>query len=339
MSRPSRIEFPGAVYHVTSRGDRREMIYRDDDDRGAQLTVIAQAMDRFDAQVLTYCLMGNHFHLVLHTRQANLSRLMRHVNGVYTQAFNRRHGLVGHLFQGRFKAILVDREAYLLALCRYVERNPVAAGIASAPDDWLWSSCRAHLGQAATPDWLDSDGLLSYLIGAPVDSVAHRERALLLYAKLVSQRQDDDETCWHDALRTQVFLGDESFVERMQAQAERERVLHKAIPKARRLRPLTWPDCLAHCNGDRARALHMAYREGGATMTALARQAGLSVTHVSRLIGPGSKGRPDPLTPLTPLTPIKKRVEGRYKIPFEYGDDVVKLVVSRCTESESGRGG
>ena len=129
MSRPLRIKFPGAVYHVTLRGDRREPIYRDDEDRTTHLEVIAQAMDRFDAQVLAYCQMGNHYHLVLHTRQANLSRLMRHVNGVYTQAFNQRHALVGHLFQGRFKAILVDRDAYLLALCRYVERNPVAAGL------------------------------------------------------------------------------------------------------------------------------------------------------------------------------------------------------------------
>lgn len=102
MSRPRRIEFPGAIDHVTSRGDRREPIYRDDIDRNAQLDVIAQAMDRFDAQELAYCQMGNHYHLVLHTRQANLSRLLRHVNGVYTQAYNRRHGLVGHRFQGRF---------------------------------------------------------------------------------------------------------------------------------------------------------------------------------------------------------------------------------------------
>lgn len=121
---------------MTSRGDRHEPIYRDDEDRLAQLEIIAQAMDRFDAQVLAYCQMGNHYHLVLHTRQANLSRLMRHVNGVYTQAFNRRHGLVGHLFQGRFKAVLVDRDAYLLALCRYVERNPVAAGMVADVRQW-----------------------------------------------------------------------------------------------------------------------------------------------------------------------------------------------------------
>ena len=95
MSRQLRIEFPGAVYHVTSRGDRREPIYRDDTDRQAQLDILAQAMDRFDAQVLAYCQMGNHFHLVLHTRSANLSRLMRHHNGVHARAFNRRRGFVG----------------------------------------------------------------------------------------------------------------------------------------------------------------------------------------------------------------------------------------------------
>ncbi|MEY2872687.1 MAG: hypothetical protein RLZZ373_58 [Pseudomonadota bacterium] len=100
MSRPLRIEFPGADYHVTSRGDRREHIYRDYADRLLQLEVLATAMEWFDAQVLAYCHRGTHYHLMLHTRQGNLSQLMRHLNGVYTQAFNRRHGLVGHLFQG-----------------------------------------------------------------------------------------------------------------------------------------------------------------------------------------------------------------------------------------------
>ena len=168
MSRPLRIEFPGAIYHVTSRGDRREPIYRDDEDRVAQIEVIARAMERFDAQALAYCQMDNHFHLVLHTRRANLSRLMRHVNGVYTQAFNRRHGLAGHLFQGRFKAIVVDRDAYLLDLCRHVERNPVATGLVARAEEWPWSSCRAHVGLAATPPWLDTDGLHGYLLGAGV---------------------------------------------------------------------------------------------------------------------------------------------------------------------------
>jgi len=118
------------VYHVTSRGDRRESIFADDQDRVALLAVVEQGLERFDAQMLAYCLMGNHYHFVLHTRSANLSLLMRHINGVCSQRYNRRHGLVGHLLQGRFKAILVDRDAYLLEVCRNVELNPVRACLA-----------------------------------------------------------------------------------------------------------------------------------------------------------------------------------------------------------------
>lgn len=284
MSRPLRIEFPGAIYHVTSRGDRREPIYRDEADRQAQLDLVAQAMDRFDAQVLAYCQMGNHCHFVLHTRAANLSRLMRHVNGVYTQAFNRRHGLVGHLFQGRFKAILVDRDAHLLALCRYVERNPVAAGLVLHPADWRWSSCRAHLGIDATPGWLDSDGLHGYLLGRAVASARDRRNACRRYAELVAAGQASDGSFWAARLRRQVYLGDDDFVERMQANVRPDLSERRDIPKAQRLRPTSWPQWLLRCEGERNPALWRAYREGGMTMTALAQQAGLSVSHVSRLI-------------------------------------------------------
>jgi putative transposase len=285
MSRPLRIEFPGAIYHLTSRGDRRESIYRDDTDRRSQLTIIAHATDRFDAQVLAYCLMGNHYHLVMHTRQANLSRLMRQINGVYTQTYNRRHGLTGHVFQGRYKAILVDRDAYLLALCRYVERNPVAAGMVRSPGDWAWSSYRAHVDLAPTPGWLDTDGLHGYLRGRPVESLADRRRACARYAALVDQASESDATFWQDALHGQVFLGDETFAEQMQGKAPAATRTAKDIPKAqRRLRAGTWSGYLALFDGDRDRALHAAYRDGGMTMTALARQAQLSVAHVGRRI-------------------------------------------------------
>jgi REP element-mobilizing transposase RayT len=292
MSRPLRIEFPGAVYHVTSRGDRREPIYRDDHDRMAQLDVIAQAMDRFDAQVLAYCLMGNHYHLVLHTRQANLSRLMRHVNGVYTQAFNRRHGLVGHLLQGRFKANLVDRDAYLLALCRYVERNPVAAGLVRQPQDWSWSSCRAHLGLEGTPPWLDSDGLHGYLLARSPQTHGDRRRAARIYTRLVTAADAGDEAFWHTHLRQQIFLGDEAFAQRMQARAEPARRSARDVPRPQRqpvadtpaARERLWKQCLNECQHDRAAALLRAYRGHGMTMTALAPLAGLSVSRVSRLI-------------------------------------------------------
>jgi putative transposase len=286
MSRPLRIEFPGAVYHVTSRGDRREPIYRDDVDRAQQLDVLAQATERFDVEVLAWCQMGNHYHLVLHTREPNLSSFMRHLNGVYTQAFNRRHGLVGHLFQGRFKAILVDRDAYLLALCRYVERNPLAAKLVRAPADWPWSSCRAHLGLASTPPWLDTDGLHGYLIGRTVASARDRQLAVAHYRELVNDSQTGDAQFWQDALRGQIYLGDEDFVRRMQARAEPQRLAARGTPQSQRRKPLSrsWGEFLTACDGDRPRALQMAYRSGGVTMTELARQSGLSLSHVSRLI-------------------------------------------------------
>ncbi|MBX3599282.1 MAG: transposase [Rubrivivax sp.] len=290
MSRPLRLEFPGAVYHVTSRGDRREPIYRDDQDRIDHLAVLEQAMDRFDAQVLAYCLMGNHFHLVLHTRRANLSRLMRHLNGVYTQRFNRRHGLVGHLFQGRFKAILVDRDAYLLALCRYVERNPVAAGLVAAAELWPWSSCQAHLGLVPTPPWLDSDGLHGYLLGGPLAGAADRSRAIARYAELLGVDADGD--LWARGLRQQVFLGDEAFVGRMLEGLTRQQAGDVEVPRHQRARPKALAALLAECP-TREEALHAAYTRHGYAMTALARELSLSVSRVSRLVArvEGAKGK------------------------------------------------
>ena len=189
MARPLRIEFPGAVYHVTTRGDRREDIFVDDEDRRALLEVVAQALSRFDAEALAYCLMGNHYHFVLHTRQANLSSLMRHINGVYTQTYNRRHNKVGHLFQGRFKAILVDRDAYLLEVCRYVDLNPVRARLVTKPQSWPWSSYRAHVGKVPELEWLDTSGLHGFLLGRPARSAADRRRASDRYVrcKIVGQ--------------------------------------------------------------------------------------------------------------------------------------------------------
>ncbi len=275
------MEFAGAVYHVTSRGDRREPIYRDDQDRLAHLDVLAQAVERFSAAVLAYCLMGNHYHLVLHTRAANLSRLMRHLNGVYTQRFNRRHGLAGHVFQGRFKAILVDRDAYLLSLCRYVERNPVAAGLVHAPQAWDWSSCRAHLGLVPSPGWLDTHGLHSQLLGRSLRGTADRRLAIAIYEEML--RSVANAGLWTTGLRQQVFLGDEGFVARMTAQLPTTTRRTVDVPRRQRAVPLNLQQLMRQ-GASREQALHTAYREGGLTMTQLARELGLSVSRVSRLI-------------------------------------------------------
>ena len=281
MERPLRIEFEGAVYHVTSRGDRREPIFADDGDRIRLLQIVGRAMERFDAQVLAYCLMGNHYHFVLCTRQANLSRLMRHLNGVYTQDFNRRHGKVGHLFQGRFKAVLVDRDAYLLEACRYVELNPLRAALVDRPEAWPWSSYPAHIGLVPVPPWLDTTRLHGFLLGrAPLDA-ADRRRAARRYAALVSAGRG--LRLWDQALRQQIYLGDEAFVERMQARAEPLRRKASEVPRAQR-RSSGDLDRFLRASDTRAEALRRAHVEGGMTMSAIAGRLGLSVSRVSRLI-------------------------------------------------------
>ena len=281
MARPLRIEFPGAVYHVTSRGDRREAIFADDTDRAALLAVLGRTMVRFDAQVLAYCLMGNHYHLVLYTRQANLSLVMRQINGVYTQGFNRRHNKVGHVFQGRFKAILVDREAYLLELCRYVELNPVRAGMVVQPGQWPWSSYLAHTGQRPVPPWLDSTGLHRFILGRELSTVSDHRAAALRYAEWVAAAAD--MRLWDEGLRHQIYLGDDAFVERMQALASRTNAIDPNIPKVQRGATKTFADWLLCCDGVE-QALYRGTREGGLTMTAMARELGRSVSWASKAV-------------------------------------------------------
>jgi putative transposase len=287
MARPLRIEFAGAVYHVTSRGDRRESIFVDDQDRSTLLAVVGHALSRFDAEMLAYCLMGNHYHFVLHTRQANLSRLMRHINGVYTQLFNRRHSKAGHLFQGRFKGILVDRDAYLLEVCRYVELNPVRAGLVKTPQTWHWSSYRAHVGLSSAPAWLDVDGLHGYVLGRSASSAADHRRAAARYAELVAAGA---MPLWDGALRQQIYLGDEAFVERMQARVEPRRIRAREIPKIQRRKPNSLQQWLGS-RDSREEALYRAYTESGLSMSTMAAELGLSVSRVSRLIAKAEQAK------------------------------------------------
>jgi REP element-mobilizing transposase RayT len=148
MARPLRIEFPGAVYHVTSRGNARAAIYADDTDRQTFLALLTQVVQRYHWLCHAYCLMDNHYHLVLETPEGNLAPGMRQVNGLYTQGYNRRHGRVGHVLQGRYKALHIERDSYLLTVCRYVVLNPVRTGMVRTAQDYDWSSYRATAGEA-----------------------------------------------------------------------------------------------------------------------------------------------------------------------------------------------
>lgn len=203
MTRPLRLEFPGALYHVTSRGDHREAIYRDAVDRQAWLDTIALVCKRFNFVVHAYCQMTNHYHLLVETVDGNLSQGMRQLNGLYTQAYNRRHRLVGHLFQGRYKAILVQKESYLLELTRYVVLNPLRARMVTSLDDWPWSSHHCVLGNQPAPPWLDTEWLLCQF-GKTNDE------AIPAYCNFVLAGLGMDsplKTTTH-----QMLLGDEAFV-------------------------------------------------------------------------------------------------------------------------------
>jgi putative transposase len=205
MSRPLRLEFAGALYHVTSRGDRREDIYRCDDDRRDWLDVLGGVCLRFNWVVHGYCLMSNHYHLLLETVDGNLARGMRQLNGLYTQDFNRRYGLVGHLFQGRYKAILVQKENNLLELTRYVVLNPLRARMVESLDDWPWSSHPFVTGQDEPPPWLDTEWLLGQF-------GTQRGEALKAYLQFVQAGRGLPSPL--EKVRHQLVLGDDAFAER-----------------------------------------------------------------------------------------------------------------------------
>ena len=212
MSRPLRLEYPGALFHVTSRGNEKKNIFLDDVDRQRFLGLMAKAVARFQWIVMAYVLMSNHFHLVVKLTSANVSRGMQWLNGKYSQAFNRRHARVGHLVQGRFGGELVDEETYLLEVLRYVVLNPVRAGMVRAPGDYEWSSYRATAGLAPAPDWLAVDNVLA-------EFGSERSTAQARYERFVSDAIGSERVPWHDLIG-QIYLGSEDWVAGVRARVE-----------------------------------------------------------------------------------------------------------------------
>jgi len=224
MARPLRIEYDGALYHVTSRGNDRKAIFKDDSDRELFLNTLARVTEQFHWICHGYCLMNNHYHLVIETPDGNLSKGMRQLNGVYTQAFNQRHRRVGHVFQGRFKGILVQRDSHLLEVCRYVVLNPVRAKAISHPREWKWSSYRATAGTVQAHIFLRVDEILSHF----------GQRKAIAQAKYCEfvQAGIDSPSIW-DSLEAQSLLGVEGFAEGLRhLVTEKQQV--REIPKGQR---------------------------------------------------------------------------------------------------------
>lgn len=273
MTRPLRLEFPGALYHVTARGDHREAIYRDAEDRLAWLNTIALVCKRFNLVVHAFCQMTNHYHLLIETVDGNLSQAMRQLNGLYTQAFNRRHRLVGHLFQGRYKAILVQKERYLLELTRYVVLNPLRARMLTSLDDWPWSSHHCTLGRKPAPPWLETDWLLRQFGNT-------HDEAITAYEQFVAAGLDLDSPL--KATSHQLILGDDEFVDHHQ-QFLNAAVL-RDVPKAQRraaVLSLIEYEALAASADE---AMFNAYYSTAFTMEQIADHFGVSARTVSRAI-------------------------------------------------------
>lgn len=209
MARPLRIEYPGAVYHITSRGNRQADIFDDDIDRYRFLEILGKTVARYNWLVHAYCLMDNHYHLLVETPDGNLAMGMRQLNGMYTQYSNRRHNRHGHVFQGRYTSILVEKQSHLLELCRYIVLNPVRVKACESPKQWEWSSYSATASGKYAGDFLTVDWILQQF-------AKQKKKARQLYIDFVNEGSGIREKPW-DNVQGQVVLGGDSFVEEMRA--------------------------------------------------------------------------------------------------------------------------
>ena len=274
MARPLRIEYPGALYHVTSRGDRQEAIFEDDQDRTAFLNVLGEVISRFRWRCHAYCLMGNHYHLMIETPEGNLTKGMRQLNGVFTQWSNRRHKRSGHVFQGRYKAILVDRDSYFLELARYIVLNPVRAAMVKHPKQWKWSSYGATSGTAETLAWVTTDDLLAQFS-------KRRAAARRKYQDFVAEGMGK-ESIWKD-LQGQIYLGDDDFVEQMRSKLE-EREEDVNIPRIQQRGPAPKLSALRRQYKNRDEGIRAAYQTGAYSYQQIGKEFGIHFTTVGRIV-------------------------------------------------------
>ena len=272
MVRPLRIEYPGAVYHITNRGNDKKAVFKDDQDREAFLTILAFINKRYHWLCHAYCLMAE-------TADGNLSLGMRQLNGVYTQARNKRHNKTGHLFQGRYKAILIQKDTHLLEVCRYVVLNPVRARMVEKPEDWKWSSYLATAGKEPPHPCLTTD----WILGQFSRTRAKAEEEYRQFVKWGIGK----ETIWNE-VKGQTLLGDDDFVDSLADHLRR----HKDIPeisKSQRFanRPTLeklFNKSILNDKRKRDRKIAEAVEKYGYTQRAIADHLGLHFTYVSRIL-------------------------------------------------------
>ena len=208
MARPLRIEFAGAFYHVTSRGNERKPVFRSKGDRERFLSYLDSAYQRYGATIHVFCLMDNHYHLLLETPRGNLSQILHHINGAYTTYINMKRKRSGHLFQGRYRAILVEKDAYCQELSRYIHLNPVRAGVVGKASEYPWSSYRYYVGKENEPKWLNTELVLGYFEGSE-----WRKRGR--YREFVEGAESTGMKSPLEEVVASTFLGSEDFITRV----------------------------------------------------------------------------------------------------------------------------
>ncbi len=255
MARPLRVEFEGAVYHLTGRGNARQRIFADEKDCAKFVELLVESLQRYDVALQAYVLMGNHYHLIAETRRANLGRWMHWLATAYTVYFNRRHKRVGHLFQGRYKSIVVEAEGYLLGLSRYVHLNPVRGKVVGRGDPverrrrlraWRWSSYRGYSGLGKAEPWVEQERVFGEIGGVK------KERRLRYRGFVEEGLLREIESPW-EAVQWQTALGREHFLQRLKDHVEKKSQVHREVPALRQLRRQPQAqsilDCVARAYG------------------------------------------------------------------------------------------
>ncbi len=205
MTRPLRIQYPNAWYHVMNRGRSRTKIFNTPEDYLVFIELLREASFQWKVKIAAYCLMSNHYHLLLQTPGANLSRCMRHINGLYTQYYNRTYRSDGPLFRGRYKSIIVDQDSYLLELIRYIHRNPLRAGLVKRLEDYRWTSHKAYITESNQWNWLHKDFVLSML-------EEHTNKQKQAYLEYIKQTESETLKTIYERSNLPLYLGAKDFI-------------------------------------------------------------------------------------------------------------------------------
>ena len=274
MARPLRIEIPGGFYHVMARGNEKADIYKDDVDRERFLFYLAKTVERNNWYCHAYCLMPNHYHLLIELKEKNLSRGAQYLNGSYAQFFNHRHKRVGHLFQGRAKIIIIDKNSHFLELTRYIALNPVRSRLVYTADQYFWSSYRATVNLEPRPNYLTTDGML-------INYGNDRAQAIKRYKEFVSAGKNQPSP--FEKLKNQLYLGSDEFIKQTQKHINKQQSLDD-IPRQQQRAPAQPLNIYKSSHPNKNQAMAEAYISGHYTLKQIADFFSVSKSTVSRTI-------------------------------------------------------